>query len=96
MRYVDEYRGADLVHTLTEKLHALSNRPVRIMEVCGTHTMSIFKHRLRQMLPKNVQLISGPGCPVCVTPSGVIDAFVELAGRQIGRASCRERVSAPV
>jgi len=51
------------------------------MEVCGTHTMSIFKHGLRQMLPKQVQLISGPGCPVCVTPSGVIDAFVELAGR---------------
>jgi len=81
MKYVDEYRGSDLVHTLTKKLHALSNRPVRIMEVCGTHTMSIFKHGLRQMLPKDVQLISGPGCPVCVTPSGVIDAFVELAGR---------------
>ncbi len=81
MKYVDEYRGSDLVHTLTKKLQDLSNQPVRIMEVCGTHTMSIFKHGLRQMLPKGIQLISGPGCPVCVTPSGVIDAFVELAGR---------------
>jgi hydrogenase expression/formation protein HypD len=81
MKYVDEYRSQDFVRTLTEKLHSISNREVRIMEVCGTHTMSIFKHGLRQMLPKQVQLISGPGCPVCVTPSGVIDAFVELAGR---------------
>ncbi len=81
MKYVDEYRSRNLVHTLTEKLHALSNRQVRIMEVCGTHTMSIFKHGLRRMLPEQVQLISGPGCPVCVTPANVIDTFVELAAR---------------
>jgi hydrogenase expression/formation protein HypD len=82
MKYVDEYRNRDLVVALTEKLHALTTDPVRIMEVCGTHTMSIFRHGIRNMLPKQIQLISGPGCPVCVTPSGVIDAFVELAGRQ--------------
>ncbi len=81
MKYVDEYRGHEYVQGLTEKLHALSCRKVRIMEVCGTHTMSIFKHGLRRMLPEQVELISGPGCPVCVTPSGVIDAFVELAAR---------------
>jgi len=81
VKYVDEYRGSEYVSNLTEKLHTLSSRKVRIMEVCGTHTMSIFKHGLRRMLPEQVQLISGPGCPVCVTPSGVIDAFVELAGR---------------
>lgn len=81
MKYVDEYRGRDYVQVLTQKLQELSCQKVRIMEVCGTHTMSIFKHGIRQMLPEQVQLISGPGCPVCVTPSGVIDAFVELAGR---------------
>jgi hydrogenase expression/formation protein HypD len=50
------------------------------MEVCGTHTMAIFRNGLKQMMPKTVQLISGPGCPVCVTPSSIIDGFIELAG----------------
>ena len=54
---------------------------VRLMEVCGTHTMSIAKSGIRAMLPKNVQLLSGPGCPVCVTPPEVIDAVLELAQR---------------
>ncbi len=79
MKYVDEYRNRDLVQALTEKLHTLTKRPIRIMEVCGTHTMSIFRHGIRKILPKEIQLISGPGCPVCVTPPGVIDAFVALA-----------------
>ena len=52
---------------------------VRLMEVCGTHTMSIAKSGLRSMLPKNIKLLSGPGCPVCVTPPEVIDAVLELA-----------------
>lgn len=81
MKYVDEYRNRDMVRALTNKLHGLIDRPIRIMEVCGTHTMSIFRHGIRNMLPRQIELISGPGCPVCVTPSGVIDAFVELAGR---------------
>jgi len=81
MKYIDEYRNRDLVGALQEKLHRTTTRPVRIMEVCGSHTMSIFRHGIRNMLPAQVQLISGPGCPVCVTPSGVIDGFVELAAR---------------
>ena len=52
---------------------------IRLMEVCGTHTMSIAKSGLRSMLPKNIKLLSGPGCPVCVTPPEVIDAVLELA-----------------
>lgn len=82
MKYVDEYRSRDLVNVLREKLHDIVTAPVRIMEVCGSHTMSIFRHGIRNMLPENVQLISGPGCPVCVTPSGVIDGLVDLAARQ--------------
>ncbi len=81
MKYVDEFRAKDLVRSLSGRLHEITTRPVRIMEVCGTHTMSIFRHGLRRMLPPAVELVSGPGCPVCVTPSGVIDAFVELASR---------------
>lgn len=54
-------------------------RPLRIMEVCGTHTHEIFKLGLRKLLPENVELISGPGCPVCVTPVGYIDEACWLA-----------------
>lgn len=54
---------------------------VRIMEVCGTHTMAIAKSGLRQILPDNVELISGPGCPVCVTPTTAIDQFLNLSSR---------------
>lgn len=52
---------------------------IRLMEICGTHTMSIAKNGIRSMLPEGVELISGPGCPVCVTPAGVIDGILELA-----------------
>ncbi len=56
-------------------------RACKIMEVCGTHTMSIAKAGLKKLLPPEVELISGPGCPVCVTPASVIDAYLELAMR---------------
>ncbi len=55
-------------------------RPIRLMEVCGTHTMAAFRSGLRSLLPDNVSLIAGPGCPVCVTPPGFLDAAVALAG----------------
>ena len=55
--------------------------PVRIMEICGTHTMSIAKAGLRSLLAPGVELISGPGCPVCVTPAGDMDAALELSAR---------------
>ncbi|MFW6286751.1 MAG: hydrogenase formation protein HypD, partial [Candidatus Sumerlaeota bacterium] len=54
---------------------------VRIMEVCGTHTVSLFRSGIRSLLPKGLTLISGPGCPVCVTSQGYIDAACELASR---------------
>ena len=66
---------------------AIRNLPVReggvrLMEVCGTHTMSIAKAGIRQMLPEGAELLSGPGCPVCVTHQGSIDAFLELSMRK--------------
>ncbi len=54
-------------------------RPINIMEVCGTHTVSIFRNGIRSILPKNLRLISGPGCPVCVTPQSYIDTMINLA-----------------
>jgi hydrogenase expression/formation protein HypD len=72
--------GASQLAELREYARVLE-RPVRLMEVCGTHTMVAFRSGLRSLLPQNVSLISGPGCPVCVTPDGYIDAAVELARR---------------
>lgn len=56
-------------------------RTVRLMEVCGTHTMVAFRSGLRSLLPESVSLISGPGCPVCVTPNGYVDAAIDLSRR---------------
>jgi hydrogenase expression/formation protein HypD len=56
-------------------------RQINIMEVCGTHTVAIFRHGIRSVLPENLRLLSGPGCPVCVTQQGYIDAILYLAGR---------------
>lgn len=66
---------------LLEAIRALPLGEVRLMEVCGTHTMAIAKSGIKSMLPENVKLLSGPGCPVCVTPPEVIDAALELAMR---------------
>lgn len=62
------------------ELAAAIGRPVRLMEVCGTHTMVAFRSGLRSVLPENVTLLSGPGCPVCVTPNSVLDYAVAVAG----------------
>lgn len=82
LKHLEEYRDADLARPLVEKIRRLSTRPVRLMEVCGTHTVSIFRSGIRSLLPTNVSLLSGPGCPVCVTSQGEIDAFVALARQE--------------
>ncbi len=63
------------------RLAAEIARPVKIMEVCGTHTMAAFRSGLRSLLPANVSLLSGPGCPVCVTPNGYLDKAIAIARR---------------
>ena len=65
--------------TAREIIESYKGRPLRIMEVCGTHTHEIFRLGIRALLSKNIELISGPGCPVCVTPPGYIDSAIELA-----------------
>ena len=66
------------IRRVAEKL----DRPLRFMEVCGTHTVSIFRAGIRPMLPENVELVSGPGCPVCVTPDDYIDKAIAYAKRE--------------
>ncbi|MDD2603470.1 MAG: hydrogenase formation protein HypD [Desulfobacterales bacterium] len=79
LKHVQEYRDADIARHLAAQIRDRSRQPVRMMEVCGTHTVSIFRSGLRSLLPETITLISGPGCPVCVTDQAEIDAFVALA-----------------
>ncbi len=83
MRYIDPFRAPEPARALVERIRreAGGRDPVRIMEVCGTHTMAIARNGLRSLLAGRVTLISGPGCPVCVTPDGYIDAAVALGRR---------------
>lgn len=80
MKFVDEYRDPDLARTLSEKIAELSEgRPLKIMEVCGGHTNTIYKHGVEDVLPRNIDLVHGPGCPVCVIPMGRIDDAIAMA-----------------
>jgi len=71
----------EAARALVKEIARLVEGPLRLMEVCGTHTVSIFRAGIRAMMPPELELISGPGCPVCVTPTGEIDRAVELARR---------------
>lgn len=79
MKHISEYRDKEICQKLVEKSWAISKKEIRLMEVCGTHTMSIARNGIRQLLPKNITLISGPGCPVCVTSQQEIDQFLKLS-----------------
>lgn len=79
MKFIDEYRDREKVRRLAEAIARQARRPLRIMEVCGTHTMAIARYGLRQILPETVELISGPGCPVCVTSQTDMDRGIALA-----------------
>ncbi|MFC1870044.1 hydrogenase formation protein HypD [Chloroflexota bacterium] len=79
MKFIDEYRNAELGKQLIDSIHRSSTRPIRLMEFCGGHTVSIFKHGIRQLLPSTVEMLSGPGCPVCVTANEDIDRVIALS-----------------
>jgi hydrogenase expression/formation protein HypD len=88
MKYVDEYRDRERARVLTQAIDALvaeidpaKQRPIKIMEVCGGHTHTIFRYGLEGLLPKEIELVHGPGCPVCVLPMGRVDDCVALAER---------------
>ncbi len=73
MKYIDEYRKKDLILSVSEKLKAISKKEIVLMEVCGGHTMAIHRFGLPSLLPPAIKLISGPGCPVCVSGQHFID-----------------------
>jgi hydrogenase expression/formation protein HypD len=81
MKFLTEYRDAELVKELIHEIRLLVTRPWTVMEVCGGQTHSLVKNGILQMLPKEVTMVHGPGCPVCVTPISIIDEAIMLATR---------------
>ncbi len=83
MRYVDEFRNAEIARAVAAEIAALADpgRRYKIMEICGGHTHTIYRHGIKDLLPENVELVHGPGCPVCVLPMGRIDEGQALAAR---------------
>ena len=79
MKYISEYRNSKQVQELSALIHKVSKKPLVIMEVCGSHTMAIHRFGIQSLLPENIMLISGPGCPVCVTAIDYMDKAIALA-----------------
>ena len=73
MKYITEFRRTELAEGLVSDIRQKSKRKVRFMEFCGGHTVAIFKYGIRQAVPPTIDMVSGPGCPVCVTASADID-----------------------
>ncbi|MFJ6656283.1 hydrogenase formation protein HypD [Streptomyces sp. NPDC091377] len=81
MKYIDEFQDPELARRLLDDIHATVTRPWALMEVCGGQTHSIIRHGIDQLLPEQIELIHGPGCPVCVTPLEMIDKALAIASR---------------
>jgi hydrogenase expression/formation protein HypD len=81
MKYLEEFQDPRLARRLLDEIRATVTRPWTLMEVCGGQTHSIIRHGIDQLLPEEIELIHGPGCPVCVTPLEVIDKALEIASR---------------
>lgn len=81
MKYLDEFRDPVIAKKILDEIHAVTTQPWVIMEICGGQTHSIIRNGIDQVLPKEIELVHGPGCPVCVTPLEIIDRAIEIAGR---------------
>ena len=81
MKYIDEFRDAELVKKTLAEIHRVVKRPYAIMEICGGQTHAIMHFGLDQLLPAEIELVHGPGCPVCVTPLAQIDKALAIASR---------------
>jgi len=79
MKYLDEFSNPDLAKRIVEQIHAATTQPWAMMEVCGGQTHSIIRHGIDQLLPEGLEMIHGPGCPVCVTPLEIIDKALAIA-----------------
>jgi hydrogenase expression/formation protein HypD len=83
MKYVDEFHDSKLCQSLSEQIRrSAGDREMTFMEVCGTHTVAIFRSGIKDILPDSIKLLSGPGCPVCVTPNSQIDRMIAYARRE--------------
>ena len=81
MKYIDEYRDREIAHKLLAKVAQRAQHPWVLMEICGGQTHTIMRYGLDELLPRGIELVHGPGCPVCVTPLEMIDKAVALASR---------------
>ncbi len=81
MKYLDEFRDPVLAKKILNEIHKTVTRPWVIMEICGGQTHSIIRNGIDQVLPKEIELVHGPGCPVCVTPLEIIDQAIEIASK---------------
>lgn len=79
MRYLDEYRDGDAAEKLLREIARIATHPWTMMEVCGSHTHALLKYGIDRLLPEQITLIHGPGCPVCVTPIEIVDQALALA-----------------
>lgn len=84
MKYLDEFRKQSLSRKIIDRLFKITpkNKKIILMEVCGTHTMAFFRYGLKELLPENVELLSGPGCPVCISPQSYINKAISFAGNR--------------
>lgn len=81
MKYLDEFRDPKVAKRILDEIHKVTTKPWVIMEICGGQTHSIIRNGIDQVLPKEIELVHGPGCPVCVTPLEIIDKAIEIASR---------------
>ncbi len=81
MKYIDEYRDAGLAKSVAQAIRARATRPWVLMEICGGQTHTIMRYGLDELLPPEIELVHGPGCPVCVAPLEIIDKALEIAAR---------------
>lgn len=81
MKYIDEFRNLDAAKNIAEKIRVITKHNWNIMEICGGQTHTIMKYNVEELLPLEINLIHGPGCPVCVTPLELIDKAINIASR---------------
>jgi len=81
MKYLNEFRNGEIAQRIAREIHQAATRPWKIMEVCGGQTHSIIKNGIDQMLPAGIEMVHGPGCPVCVTPLELIDKALAIAAQ---------------
>jgi hydrogenase expression/formation protein HypD len=95
LKFLDEFRSPNVANYLLREIKSISKKSIKLMEVCGTHTVGIGRYGIRSLLPSNINLISGPGCPVCVTSTKEIDMMIKLANQDVVLATFGDLMRVP-